>query len=84
MGRLRKYSSNAERQQAFRERREVETVRVDRAALDRLHAKLERLQAAVRGAAAAGDGAARACRAVSVETVLEKLIHYFEECGRGS
>jgi hypothetical protein len=78
MGRPRLYGSGAERQRAFRQRLEVETVRVDRAALDRLHARLDRLQEAVRAAANAGDDVASACSAASVETLLEKLTRYFE------
>ncbi len=78
MGRPRQYGSDAERQRACRQRRETETVRVDRRALDGLHMRLERLQAALRRAAAAGDATAQACRAISVETMLEKLISHFE------
>jgi hypothetical protein len=78
MGRPRQYASAAERQRACRQRREQETVRVERRALDGLHMRLERLQAAIRRAAAAGDATAQACRAISVETMLEKLISHFE------
>ncbi len=53
-------------------------MRVDRRALDGLPMRLERLQQAIRRAAAAGDPTARACQAISVETVLEKLIRHFE------
>jgi hypothetical protein len=78
MGRPRFYGSGAERQRAFRQRLAVETVRVDRAALDQLHARLDRLQEAVRAAANVGDDVASACSAASVETMLDKLTHYFE------
>jgi hypothetical protein len=80
MGRPRLYRSGAERQRAFRQRLEAETMRVDRAALDQLHARLDRLQAAVRAAASAGDDVASACSAASVDTMLEKLTRYFEGC----
>jgi len=81
MGRPRQYGSDAERQRACRQRRQAETVRVDRRALDGLHLRLERLQRlqqALWRAADAGDATARACQAASVETVLEKLIRRFE------
>jgi len=78
MGRRRQYGNDAERQQAYRLRREQESVRVDREALSRLHLRLDQLQAAVGAAAAAGEQTARACRAASVETVLDNLIHYFQ------
>ncbi len=78
MGRRRQYASEAERQRAYRLRREQESVRVDREALARLHQRLDQLQAAVVAAAAAGEPTARACRAASVETVLENLIGYFQ------
>lgn len=78
MGRPRLYGSGAERQRAFRQRLEGETVRVDRAALDHLHARLDRLQEAMRAAANAGDPVASACVAASVDTLLEKLTRYFE------
>ena len=84
MGRPRQYASAAERQRACRQRREQETVRVDRRALDRLHQRLDRLQAAIWRAAAAGDATARAGRAISPETVLEQLIDHFEACANGS
>jgi hypothetical protein len=78
MGRPRLYASGAERQRAFRQRLEAETARVDRGALDRLHARLNRLQEAVRAAAKAGDEVASACEAAGVDTMLERLTHYFE------
>jgi len=78
MGRPRLYRSSAERQRAFRQRLEVETVRVDRAASDLLHARLDRLQEALRAAARAGDAVASACSAASVDTMLDKLTRYFE------
>jgi len=72
------YGSNAERQRTFRQRLQVDTARVDRAALDRLHARLDRLQEAMREAADAGDPVASACVAASVDTLLEKLARYCE------
>jgi len=44
MGRPRQYGSDAERQRAFRQRQEAQIARVDRGALDRLHARLDQLQ----------------------------------------
>ena len=84
MGRPRQYAGDAERQRACRQRREAETVRVERRALEGLHMRLERLQQAIGRAAAAGDATARAGRAISGETVLERLIEYFEACANGS
>jgi hypothetical protein len=80
MGRPRQYASDAERQRAFRRRRDEEWARVDRGALERHNARLDRLQAAIRAAAAAGDATARACAAASVDTVLEQLIRHFTAC----
>lgn len=84
MGRPRQYGSGAERQRAFRERLEAEWPRVNGEALERLHARLDQLQAAVWAAADAGDEMARACRAASVETVLERVIQQFEARARES
>jgi hypothetical protein len=78
MGRPRQYESPAARQRAFRQRREAEWPRVNGEALGRLHEQMLRLQAAVGAAAEAGDETARACRAASVETVLERVIQQFE------
>jgi hypothetical protein len=82
MGRPRQYGSGAERQRAFRQRLEAEWPRVYGPAREGLNRQLDRLQAAVRAAAAAGDETARACRAGSVETVLERVIRHFEACAR--
>ena len=60
MGRPRQYAGDAERQRACRQRREAETVRVERRALEGLHMRLERLQQAIWRAADAGDATARA------------------------
>src|SRR5438876_4274889 len=76
MGRPRQYGSDAERQRAFRQRQEAQIARVDRGALDRLHARLDQLQAALWGAAAAGDETARSCRAAGIDTMLERLIRH--------
>jgi hypothetical protein len=78
MGRPRQFESDAARQRACRARREQETVRVDRRALDGLHQRLEQLQQALWRAAERGDPTARACQAASVETILEKLTRRFE------
>jgi hypothetical protein len=78
MGRPRKYGSDAERQRAWRRRLDEEMVRVNRAGLDRLEARLARLQQVVEGAAKAGDETAQGCRCEAVEGVLEKLIRHFE------
>jgi hypothetical protein len=78
MGRRRQYESASERQKAFRQRLEAEWPRVNGAALSRLHEQMAQLQAAVDAAARAGDAMACACRAGSVETVLERVIAQFE------
>ena len=78
MGRPRQYATAAERQRACRQRLAAQRVTVERRALKGLHRRLERLQQALRRAAAAGDATAQACQAVSVETMLEKLIRHFE------
>jgi len=77
MGRPRQYGSDAERQRAFRQRQEAQIARVDRGALDRLHARLDQLQAALRAAADAGDETARACQAAGIDTMLERLVRHF-------
>ena len=78
MGRPRKYLSDAERQAAHRARSKAEWVEVPREAHEAHSARLEALQRAVDDAARRGDGAAQACRAGSVDTMLEKLTAYFE------
>ena len=80
MARPRQYGSNAERQRAYRQRQETALARVDREALERLHERLDQLHAAVAAAAQCGDAVARACRAGSVETLLEQLTRYFQSC----
>jgi hypothetical protein len=80
MARPRQYASNAERQRAFRERQEATIARVDRGALDRLHARLDQLQAALWAAARAGDATARGCQAAGIETMLERLTDHFSQC----
>lgn len=82
MGRRRQYETAAARQRAFRERLEAEWPRVHGGSLARLQERLEQLQAAVRAAAAAGDELGRACRAGSVDTVLERVIGQFEARAR--
>ncbi len=84
MPRPRQYASDAERQRACRARLAPLTVRVDRQALDRLHARLDRLQTAIQAAAHAGDPAALACRAASTDTLLDRLASHFEAAAAGS
>lgn len=81
MARPRQYASDAERQRAFRERQELSLARVDRGALDRLHARLDQLHEALRTAAAAGDETARACHAAGIDTMLERLTDHFRRRG---
>jgi hypothetical protein len=78
MGRPRRYESGAQRQRAYRERQEETWAQVDRGALQQMNGRLDQLQDAVFRAAAAGDETARACRASSVETMLERLIRHFD------
>jgi hypothetical protein len=82
MGRPRKYLSDAERQAAKRERDKAEWVQVPRAAQDAHSARLEALQRAVSDAAKQGDPAAQACRAASVDTMLDNLTAWFEARAR--
>ena len=84
MARPRQYASNAERQRAFRQRQETEIARVDRGALDRLHARLDQLQASLWAAADAGDETARACHAAGLDTMLERLTDHFTRCAERS
>ncbi len=78
MGRPRQYSSGAERQAAKRARDKAEWVEVPRVAHEAHSARLEALQRAVSDAAARSDAAAQACRAGSVDTMLDKLTAWFE------
>ena len=78
MGRPRQYESDAARQRACRARQAAQWVTVDRRALERLHQRLDQLQQALWRAAERGDPTARACQAISVETVLERLIRHFD------
>jgi hypothetical protein len=82
MARPRQYASEAERAAAYRRRLAEQTVRVDRAALARLHARLEQLQRAIAAAAQAGDPTALAVRAAAHETLLERLAGHFEARAR--
>ena len=79
MARPKVYASAAEKQAAYRARVDTTTALVDRRALDRLHQRLNQLQAAIDSAARAGDPFARRCRAISVETTLDKLVTAFEQ-----
>jgi acyl-CoA reductase-like NAD-dependent aldehyde dehydrogenase len=72
MPRPRKYQSDSDRSAVYRERREKQTKRVDRAAV-------EALVAAVDAAAAAGDPIARQVRAGSVDALLRNLGDCFEK-----
>ena len=82
MGRPRRYGSPAERQRAYRQRQEGETVRVERRAIEQLHGRLETLQEAMWEAAKAGEEVAQRSRGASVDTMLEKLTRYFVESAR--
>ena len=79
MARPRQYGSDAEKQAAYRERRESATTTVDKEALGRLHARLATLQTVVSRAADKGDTLAVFCRAASTDTMLDKLIALFQE-----
>jgi hypothetical protein len=84
MGRPRKHATDAERQAAHRERSKAEWVEVPRVAHEAHSARLEALQRAVSDAAKQGDAAAMACRAGSVDTMLDKLTAWFEARALGS
>jgi hypothetical protein len=71
MPRPRKYTSDATRAAAYRERRESLTKRVDRKAL-------EAPVAAVEAAAAAGDPDAQTIRTGTVDALLRNLARLFE------
>ena len=81
MPRPKQYGSDAEKQAAYRARREHATATVDKGALNRLHTRLDRLQAVLRRSALTGDSLARSCCAASTDTMLDKLIALFEERG---
>ena len=78
MGRPRKYATDAERQAAHKARVKAEWVEVPRQAHEAHSARLDALQRAVSAAAKQGDPAAQACRAGSVDTMLDKLTLWFE------
>lgn len=84
MGRPRKYATNAERQAAHKERVKAEWVEVPRVAHEAHSTRLEALQRAVSDAAKQGDAAAMACRAGSVDTMLDKLTLWFEARGQNA
>lgn len=77
MPRPRKYSTDADRQAAHRQRQATETLRVDRAAV-------EELVAAVETAAAAGDPVARQVRTAGVDALLRNLGHHFRQVAQRS
>ena len=74
MARPRKYSTDAERQAAFRARSEI----VDRAGLDELRTLLERFQTCARAAARAGDPVAVDVQGATAETTLRRLCERWE------
>jgi hypothetical protein len=83
MGRPRTHSEDrpatpAERKAAQRARDKAEWVEVPRAAHEAHSARLDALQLAISAAAKQGDSAAQACRAGSIDTMLEKLTSWFE------
>lgn len=78
MARPQQYQSAAAKQAAYRLRQTATTVVIDRAALDRLHKRLDTLQSALAEAARRGDPLALRCRAVSIDTMLDKLITAFQ------
>lgn len=81
MARPRRFESDAAKQAAYRARQEASLTLVDRAALDALHGRLERLQGAIACAARQGSPFASRCRAVSIDSMLDKLVDaFFEEC----
>jgi len=79
MPRPRTHASPAAKQAAYRTRLRDTTARVDRAALDHLHARLETLHEVIHAAACQGDALAQRCRAGSTDTTLDKLIAMFQE-----
>ncbi len=81
MGRPRKYLNDAERQAAHRKRSKAEWVEVPRVAHEAHGARLESLQLAISAAAKNGDPVAQACRAGSVDTMLELLTQWFDAAG---
>ena len=78
MGRLKKYANDAERQAAKRARDKAQWVQVSRDGHNAHNERLERLQTALSDAAKRGDETAKACRAASADTMLEKLAAWFE------
>jgi hypothetical protein len=78
MGRPRQYESDAARQAAHRVRDKAQWVEVPRDAHKAHNDRLDALQRAIHAAAHSGDDAATACRAASVDTMLEKLTAWFE------
>ncbi len=78
MGRPRKYESDAARKAAQRARDKAQWVEVPRDAHKAHSERLDALQRAIHDAAQSGDDAALACRAASVDAMLEKLAAWFE------
>jgi hypothetical protein len=78
MGRPRQYANAAERQRAYRERLEEETVRVNRRALEQLETRVDALYRAVRAASRAGDSLAAAWNEGSEAGMLARMTSYFE------
>lgn len=79
MARPRRFESDAAKQAAYRARQEASLTLVDRAALAALHGRLERLQGAISCAARQGSAFASRCRAVSIDSMLDKLVDAFLE-----
>lgn len=79
MARPKLYNSPAQKQAAYRARRQESMAVVDRQALECLHRRLEALQQAVSAAARRGDPLAQCCCAGSVDTMLEKVTAAFQK-----
>jgi hypothetical protein len=73
MPRIRQYRTQAQKQAAYRQRESGKD--------DALHGRLYALERAVWAAGDAGDPIAQACRATTLEAMLDRLIAHFE--GRG-
>jgi hypothetical protein len=73
MPRTRQYQTQAEKQAAYRQREQGKD--------DTLYARLYALERAVWAAGDAGDPVALACRATTLEAMLERLIAHFEGAG---
>jgi hypothetical protein len=76
MPRIRQYQTQGEKQAAYRQRQGVKD--------DAVYARLLALERAIWDASERGDAVATACRATTLEGMLDRLIVHFTDTGEAT